>query len=167
MVQEYGKQTQYRRASLVVLAALEDLNQASQSKSMVLPWYMRDKSVGYFDQAHKARQVSAHITQSFWYRWISMGVIAISIIAVVWTPNSSQTGPDSKVAPSAAPPHPPRSANVAPVMLEASLPRLDRALSRLASLASCVSASRLPIMSVALLLIEVLLCTLPLAISTD
>lgn len=99
-LQEYGKQTQYRRASLVVLAALEDLDQASKSKAMVFPWYMRDNSMGYFAQEHRARQISTHVINSYWYRWLSMGVIVISIIAVIWTPNSSQTGPDSKVIPS-------------------------------------------------------------------
>ena len=95
-LQEYGKQMHYRRASLVVLAALEDLDTASKAKSMVLPAYMRDRSMGYFEQGHRARQISAHVTKSVWYRWLSMGVIAISIIAVIWTPNSSQIGPDSK-----------------------------------------------------------------------
>ena len=87
---------QYRRASLVVLAALEDLDTASKAKSMVFPRYMRDKSMGLFPQEHRARQISEFVTNSYWYRWLSMGVIAISIIAVVWTPNSSDTGPDSK-----------------------------------------------------------------------
>ena len=97
-VQEYGKQMQYRRASLVVLAALEDLDSASKAKSMVFPSYMRDKSMAFFPQEHRARQVSKLVTDSYWYRWLSMGVIAISIIAVIWTPNSSETGPDSKAS---------------------------------------------------------------------
>lgn len=89
---------QYRRASLVVLAALEDLDTASKAKSMVFPRYMRDKSMSIFPPEHRARQISLLVTNSYWYRWLSMGVIAISIIAVVWTPNSSDTGPDSKAS---------------------------------------------------------------------
>ena len=89
---------QYRRASLVVLAALEDLDTASKAKSMVFPKYMRDTSMGIFPSEHRARQISALVTNSYWYRWLSMGVTAISIIAVVWTPNSSDTGPDSKAS---------------------------------------------------------------------
>ena len=103
-MQEYGKQMQYRRASLVVLAALEDLDTASKSKSTVFPRYMRDKSMGIFDQEHRARQILMLVTNSYWYRWLSMGVIAISIIAVVWTPNSSDTGPDSKASLVSCPP---------------------------------------------------------------
>jgi len=95
-LQEYGKQTQYRRASLVVLAALEDLDEAKKAEKMIFPPYMRDKSMGFFPRDHKARQIAILVSESFWYRWVSMGVIAISVIAVIWTPNSSKSGPDSK-----------------------------------------------------------------------
>lgn len=81
----------------MVLAALEDLDTASESQNAIFPAYMRDKSMGYFDKEHRARQVSALVTSSYWYRWLSMGVIVISVIAVIWTPNSSSKGPDSKV----------------------------------------------------------------------
>lgn len=87
---------QYRRASLVVLAALEDLDEAKKQEAMVFPPYMRDKSMGLFLRDQKARQIAILVSESFWYRWVSMGVIVVSIIAVIWTPNSSQTGPDSK-----------------------------------------------------------------------
>lgn len=81
----------------MVLAALNDLDEAAEAKNLVLPWYMRDKSLGYFEQEHRVRKVTTHVTSSVWYRWLSMGVIVISIIAVIWTPNSSETGQDSKV----------------------------------------------------------------------
>jgi len=60
---------------------------------------MRDKSMGLFLRDQKARQIAVLVSESFWYRWVSMGVIAVSIIAVIWTPNSAQIGPDSKAGP--------------------------------------------------------------------
>lgn len=98
MAQEYGKQTQYRRGSLVVLAALQDLEESSRKERSIFPHYMRDRSMGYFTPESRARQLATLVTESFWYRWVSMGVIAVSVVAVIWTPNSSQTGLDTKVA---------------------------------------------------------------------
>ena len=81
----------------MVLAALEDLDEAKTAEKMVYPPYMRDKSMGLFLRDQKARQIAILVCESFWYRWVSMGAIAVSIIAVIWTPNSAQVGPDSKV----------------------------------------------------------------------
>ena len=44
--QEYGKTMQYRRASLVVLAALESLNETRDATATVYPAWMRDRALG-------------------------------------------------------------------------------------------------------------------------
>lgn len=98
LLQEYGKQSAYRRGSLVVLAALEDIEGGPAAKPLQLPAYMRDKTLGYFMPEHKARVSGKAVLQHNWYNWASMVLIGISIIAVVWTPNSSQEGPDTKVS---------------------------------------------------------------------
>ena len=97
LTQEYGKQTQYRRGSLVVLAALQDLDEITRDERMVYPSYMRDKAMGLFLRESKARHVAIAVSENFWYRWLSMAVVGISVLAVIWTPNSSKTSHDSKV----------------------------------------------------------------------
>ena len=48
-------------------------------------------------QESRSRQIATLVLESFWYHWLSMGVIGVSIIAVIWTPNSSDAGPDTHV----------------------------------------------------------------------
>lgn len=83
---------------MVVLAALKDLDESAEAKAASLPWYMRDCSMGLFPPGCQPRRLAELISESVWYRWISMGVIAASIVAVIWTPNSSEAGPDTHVS---------------------------------------------------------------------
>ena len=48
-------------------------------------------------QDSRPRQIATLVSESFWYHWLSMGVIGVSVIAVIWTPNSSDAGPDTHV----------------------------------------------------------------------
>lgn len=97
VLQEFGKQTQYRRGSLVVLAALQDLDDSSEAQKPLLPGYMRDRSMSLFSPESSTRSAAQSVMASSWYNWLSLGVVLVSVIAVIWTPNSASTGPDTKV----------------------------------------------------------------------
>ena len=97
--QEYSRPSAYKKSSLVVLAALHEVEDYAAPKRLTLPNYMRDKSMGIFVPTHKARVLGSKVIHHRGYNIASLAIIVVSIIAVVWTPNSSQEGPDTKVSP--------------------------------------------------------------------